>query len=322
MKNFKTFFCCLAGTLALASCSKDRNDAYSNPSLSSIEIIPLTCPVTKAPIIGTVFPERSMIVAAYYYSPGGNYDETFFSNVVFSKNGTTWTGDKYWPLTGELDFLAYSCPSLNPNASYTGTKVTDEVTLAISDNSSVQEDILFAYAERTNKISSVSMNFKHAQAMISFKAKSNLNYNAETNTGITITNITLNGAKYSGTCVMKNDGSCDWSLLGSQADKPVPGFSPVNLTSSYSAQLGTGILVPEQDCTSITITYTLHNGKQGNSNLDNAGLVHTVNLSSPDTSWVQGKNYCYQINITQTGISVSPSVTDWVTVNPDTVNIS
>lgn len=319
MKNVLFALSGLALLYATLSCSKDN---VSELNRKSITISPFTEVTTKAPVVGTTFPDRSIVVAAYYYATGGGSSAPFFSNVTFSKEGSVWTSDKYWPMTGKLDFLAYSCPLLNPTPTYGGTKNTDQVSLPISDNASVQEDILFAYAPQSDPINTaIAMSFKHAQALITFKAKSSVSYNASNNEGITITNITLNGAKYSGTCLISNNGSCSWSELGSQADKSMPDFSSTNLTTSLSGQLGTGILVPEQICTTATITYTLHNGKQGSVNQDIEGLVKTVTLTSPDSSWLEGKNYCYELNITEYDITIVPTVTDWVVVNPDSINI-
>ena len=320
MKNLFLFIAGLAAA-ALTSCTYDfqEPDIYSEDY--AILLSPTTSPSTKAPVSGTSFPDRNIVAAAYYYAPSGGTSGTFFSNLVFSKNGSVWTADKYWPLGGQLDLLAYSCPQLNPTPSYTGAKVTDEVTVTVGDNSSVQEDILYAYAAPTERVSNIGLVFKHAQALIGFKAKSDVAYNSTTNVGLTITGITLNGAKYSGTCLMKNDGTCTWSSLGSQTDLAVPGLSATNLTTTLSAQLGTGILVPEQASTTATITYTLHNGKQGGNALDNTGLLRTVTLTSPEGGWKAGKYYCYEISISQHEISVSPVVTEWEQAEPQTVII-
>jgi len=320
MKN-KTILLAGLAAASLVSCTqKLQNDNIYSDNYA-IVLSPSTGPDTKAPISGTTFPDRNIVAAAYYYAPEGGTSGNYFSNLTFSKNGSVWTADKYWPLGGQLDILAYSCPQLNPTPSYTGDKVTDEVTISVGDNSSVQEDILYAYATPTDRVNNIGLVFKHAQAMIGFKVRSDVEYNATNNVGITITAITLNDAKYSGTCLMQNDGRCIWSSLGSQTNLAVPDLSPANLTTTLSGQLGTGILVPEQACTTATITYTLHNGKQGGVNLDNTGLLRTVSLSSGNGNWEAGKYYCYEVSINQHEVSISPVVTDWVQEEPEEVII-
>ena len=314
MKKFKTYITFIVLTVLAVSCDKIRPDP-----ITAIALNPVNEPSTKAPVTGTIFPDRTMNVCSYYYATGGGTSGNHFQNITFTKSGSVWVADKYWPLDGELDFFAWSAPSTGSHYSYANSsKVTNGVTISVSDNSSTQEDILFGYAPQTGYKSSVDINFKHAQALITFKAKSSVAYNSSTNVGITVTGITLNNAKYSGTCAMTRSGnnvSCTWSSLSSQTNKAVPGISGVNLGMSYSSQIGTGIMVPEQECTSATVTYTLHNGKSGGSNIDVTGLTTSVTLTSPDGSWLEGKNYCYQLDITQNGITLNPTVTDWFDYN-------
>jgi len=320
MKNFKILFACLILGTASASCTYDfQNEDYG----PLITLSPMAgAAETKAPIMDNVFPDRDIVVSSYFYADNGGTSDDYFSNLTFSKSGSTWAADKYWPLGGQLDFLAVSSPQLNPELDYTGDKVTDEVRITIGDNSSIQEDILCAYAGQTSSVNSVSMSFVHAQALITFKAQSSIAYNSTTNVGITVTGITINGARYSGTCMFTKNGNCAWGGLGPQKDVAVPGLSATNLGTTMSGQLGAGIMLPSQACTTATITYTLHNGKQNGTNLDIPGLVKTITLTSPDTNWLSSKSYCYEICITQHGISFEPVVSDWIVTSPVTVNIS
>ena len=319
MKNLALFLACLASGTMLASCTQQQPD---RPEASPITFSPSALPPTKAPVEGSTFPEgRSFVVSSYYYATDGGTSGNYFSGLTFSKNGSTWSADKYWPLGGALDFLAFSSPDLGVSASYNGATVSTQVALIVPDNSTVQEDILYGYTAQTPMTNSVAINFLHAQALICFKAKSSIAYNATTNTGITVTGITLNSASYSGTCTIGH-GSCSWEALGPGKNLEVPGLNSTNLGTSYSDVLGTGILVPVQSCTSATITYTLHNGKQANGSDQNmTGLVKTVTLTADGSMWQAGNRYTYQIDITQHGVSISPVVSPWIEATTATVNI-
>ena len=317
----KKSFLIITALLTVCSCNIKISPEYSSPGSEPICFAPVTGIRTKAPVEGTTFPAGQNIVLSskYYHGSEAGSDIQYFSNLTFTRNGSTGKWEQstaYWPAGGQLDFLAFSKLSSGTGIgtpTYGGTNVSDQVSVTMSDNSSRQEDLMFAYTSSMSKASTVPMNFRHAQALITFTAKSSIAYNSSTNVGITITGLTINDAKYSGTCTMNKNGTCTWTGLGSQTNKSVPGLASTNLTTTYTALGTSGIMVPKQGCTTATITYTLHNGKAaGGSNHDNTGLVKTIELTSPDSgNWEEGKKYNYQIDITQNGITFSPDVTPW-----------
>ena len=65
--------------------------------------------------------------------------------------------------------------------------------------------------------------------------------------------------------------------------------------------------------TYLTIGYSM---QQGN----NAKITGTVNISKPQL-WEAGKKYNYTINFRLNEIIFNPTVTDWVDVNVETINI-
>ena len=69
----------------------------------------------------------------------------------------------------------------------------------------------------------------------------------------------------------------------------------------------------DESQTTITIDYTM---TQTNS----AALNGTVTVAAPQ-NWVAGSKYMYTLNIKLKEILFNPSVTNWVTVNVDTINI-
>lgn len=267
---------------------------------------------TKSAITSGVFPTtRDMYVAAYHQGSSQNH----FTSTRFSYSSGAWVADKSWPLSGKLDFLAYSPGALTVSSIVWGSSdVTSSVQFAMPDNSSTQEDILIGCAASKSSTDEVVIDFKHPQAYITFTGKASESYNATTNRGITINSITLKSAKYSGTVLANRSGSSlsfFWSSLGAAKTLAVPGLSSTNLTTS-AATLGSGILLPEQTEVGFVISYTLHNGKDSSGNAINTTMSYDYTPSST-TTWEAGKKYTYGINITLQGITITPSVALWTT---------
>ena len=293
-----------------------------------------------------------MNVSAYYNAPSGmSTSGDYFSNTQFTKmsDANRWraTDAKYWPQNGTLDLFAYSADGLScGNTSYTPTyhlaNVARGVTLSVADNYSTQCDILFGrVAAATRDASGNAMQMRHAEACIIVAASSTVAYNSTTNVGVTLDAVTVNSVKCSGTLAIdatQAAGSqCTWSSLGSSHDlsiKTTGGSTalaynvpttPMDITAAgnHMGIGGVGLVVPEQAQTSLTIVYTIHNGK----NASGGNLNNTVAYSytcTPGSTWDEGKKYVYYIGFTMNEIIINPTVTDWVdggTVNdPDPAN--
>ena len=303
---------------ALVSCNKDLGPSISD--MAAVE--PMSVGVyngmlTKAPVTGTVMPtSRSIVFSAYHNAQEGT-SANFFTGITFTKKegeNTLWQCSKYWPLTGTLDLLGY-CLDDNSRVSSVswGSNNAASVTMTLADNSTNQDDLLVGGASTLTSESNAVV-FKHAQALLTFTARSSVAYDATANYGITITGIQVNGSYHSGTVACTRDGgniTFVWSSLGSQADISLPTMTATNLGTAPAAIEGTqGLILPAQAQTDITIYYTLHNGKDASeSNIDNT-LQYTFHPVAEST-WDAGKKYIYNINVTLTGIEVSASVADW-----------
>lgn len=293
------------------ACSKEQTDSLpGKPQLIRLNTgIGISC-VTKSAIIDGVFPtSRDMFVSAYH--PASS--QVHFPQTKFTYSSGSWVADKSWPLSGTLDFLAYSPGALSLSSVVWGTpNTTSSVQFTMPDNSSTQEDILVGCAVSQAAKNDVQIDFKHPQAFLSFTGKASQAYNATTNRGITINSITLKSAKYSGTVLStRSEGNLSffWSSLGNARALAVPGLSGTNLGTAASV-LGNGILLPEQSEVGFTINYTLHNGKDAAGNSVNTTLNYDYSPSSAGT-WEAGKKYTYGIDITLNGIKVSPTVSFW-----------
>lgn len=316
----------LTAVALLTSCNKDIAPVIGSSSAMPIEVGAYNGMMTKAPVNGTVMPTGRTIVYSAYYNAVEGSSGNFFTGVNFTKkagDNTLWTADKYWPLSGTLDFLGYCLDNNSRVSSVTwGTNNASSVTMTLANNSSNQDDLLVGGASALTKESNAVV-FKHAETLLAFQAKSNIAYNASSNYGITITDIKVNDSYHSGTVACTRTGgdiAFSWSSLGSKQNLTLPSMTSTNLTASYAPINGTpGLILPPQQKTTVTMYYTLHNGKDGNgSNLNNA-MQYTFDCGAG--TWDAGKKYTYQINITLTGIEVSASVTDWNAMPAATIPI-
>ena len=318
----KALFAAAAVLLAAASCMETT---LTGPD-REIAFMPVTDITTKAPIAGTTFPTaRTIYLTAHYNAPAAAYTGEYFRDIPFNRQDGTWKGGtaavpnpKYWPQNGTLDFLAYSVADNLKAAStvtYGGTTVAAGLTFTMGDNRSIQDDILFAGRNAVyTPTAPVQMTFRHAQAQVAFTGLCSVPYNATTNTGITVTRITLAQAYYAGKCAVTRSGdavSFAWSDLASRNTRNVPGITAVNLTATAQALGSAGVLLPQQSAVAFTIYYTLHNGfkADGTTPLDN-DLFYTYTPAAG--TWACGNRYVYDISFTLNEITVSPSVTDWV----------
>lgn len=274
---------------------------------------------TKAPVTGTVMPTGRTLVFSAYHNAAEGSSANFFTGINFTKksgSNTIWETGKYWPLTGTLDFLGYCLDNNSRVSSVTwGTNVAASVQMTLADNKSNQDDLLVGGASALTP-SSNAVVFKHAEALLTFKASSTVAYDSSTNYGITINSITVNNAYYGGRCTATRSGSnvsFSWASLANQANVVLPSMTATNLTTSAAAIGGTpGLLVIPQTETSFTINYTLHNGKDSSSANVNNTMQYTYTPASPMT-WQPGKKYVYNIAVTLTGIEITASMTDWDT---------
>ena len=326
MKKIYLTLCVAA--LALVSCVKS-NDVYTgSPESREIAFSSFAMNAVKAPIDGNVFTPASMKVAAYDVTNSRD----FFAETTFTKDNEsgTWKGGKYWPLSAAyINFLAYAELNDTEGSSATWDVVAGEtsekasgVVLVMADNKTAQSDLMYAIGngavtQSDNALTfpaNVPMEFKHAQAWISFYADA---YDATSGGKVTLSSITLNGAKYSGTFTVThanyNAASSQsvagaWSALGAAANVAVPNWTSAAIAYDSEGDgvvVGDGLLiVPDDDSetddfTSFTIAYTL----DGNS----YSYTYTPAARNVD----QAKHYIYNINFHLHEIEVAATVTDW-----------
>lgn len=329
----KSLFILATAAIALASCNNDVKIA-ENKTLGNnpqeIAVFPLAeksarmqAPA-KAPVQGNVFPtETSMQVAAYDAGAG----RTFFAAKEFAKSSTlaTWvsTPATYWPLSPTtINFLAYA--NLTAGSAAWDSDAAKEVVLTMGDNSTTQNDLMFAIGTGTvvqnpdNTLAfptSVPMVFKHAQAWIQFNVK------AETSTvasALTINSITLNQVSCQGVCTVTQTNydatsaqsvAAAWSGYATHKDDIAAvkdgGFT---FSTSYD-EFANLMVIPDQGIASFTINYTL----------DSKAYTYTYTIT--DGTLAQAKKYTYNINFNLHEIEIAPSIENWDDVTPVVVEV-
>ena len=350
----KLFVFAASAMLGFASCA-DNEVVYDNATPQEIGLFPVAKNMTRANATGaqsgTEFTFENMKVAAYLSQITGNTAKDYFDGTTFEGSGTSFTGGKYWPIQDAvINFMAIA-PVENGKVETTfGTAKTgsdhlvnenfaSKATVTVTDNYTNQYDVMYAVGQGKKTgttINPVSMNFAHALAWVNFTFKS-------ANAGITINSVTITKGKYSGTLTVDNskfksvdastnalEAVASWNAVAEE-NKTVTGESitfvaaDANATPAVEGNLnkaldwGKGILVVPCNPASFVVNYTITAG--GESHTYN--YTHTITDGASSTfAWAMGKKYTYNIAMGLTGITISPTVTDWdVTGNSTDVTI-
>jgi len=322
----KVLFMISVAAVTLASCSNESTEYVGDNSPKEIAFMPITQPTTRAAVDGAVFDAgTNMQVSAWDVVTGGG--RNFFSNKEFAKSENTWKGTPnpiYWPLSPTtINFLAYA--NLTAGSAAWDTDAAKQVVLTMGDNSTTQNDLMFAIGTGTvvqnpdNTLAfptSVPMVFKHAQAWLQFKVKA---ASATVASALTINSITLNSVSCQGTCTVTQTNynlasgqavAAAWSSYGTYAtDIAAVNKTPYTFNNTEYAEFANLMVVPDQGITSFTINYTL----------DSKNYDYTYTIT--DGTLAQATKYIYNINFNLHEIEIAPSVEDWTGATPVNVEV-
>lgn len=337
MKNL--ILTAVAAMMVLASCTKTTVESIDGPK--EIAFKKIEGAMTKETL--DQINDGSMGVFAF----NNGTKQVYFSNTKFNKEGTTWSGSRYWPLNGDsLDFVVYA-PYIPTSASVEKNNIelsSRTLTFTINESTDVSSEQLdYLYGEEYydssdtgndgddgyNKNSgNVSVNLKHALAKITVYASANID------DIYTIKSLSINNVPQTGTIVVTyndDDHATKPDLVGSVVCTPAA--TPVTETYNYSMSteltttqtaeaqlLGSCFAFPENTPTSLTITYTVKGHKDGSG--DDIIMSSTIVLSSDtDNKWLSGNNYIYTLNLNATEILFTPSVIEWTNEDQATTNM-
>lgn len=227
-----------------------------------------------------------------------------------SGSGTYTKQHIYWPFGGvKVDFLAYA---LTPDAktalspTFHAETHAREFTVADWNTFANQYDVMYAVANgcTPGTDGNVPLAFKHAQALIAFKACKG----ATTTVDLTINKITIKDLEYEGTLKVDNyraNLKAGWTI-SAHGDKDLSaaeGISDFPYTlNSTATQITTNLLIPEQAAKKIVINYSM------------GGKTFDYELNIPRIMWEMGKKYTFNLEFSAAEITLTPTVDNWVDV--------
>lgn len=237
-----------------------------------------------------------------YFTPGAKW---------FPATGTSpYTKQHiYWPFGGvKVDFLAYALTPAAKSAlspTFHADTHAREFTIAGWDTFTNQYDVMYAVANgcTPGTDGNVPLAFKHAQALIAFKA-----CKVGTTVDLTINKITIKDLEYEGTLKVDNyraNLKAGWTI-SAHGDKDLSaaeGISDFPYTlNSTATQITTNLLIPEQAAKKIVINYSM------------GGKTFDYELNIPRTRWEMGKKYTFNLEFSAAEITLTPTVDDWTEV--------
>lgn len=248
---------------------------------------------------------------------------TYFGETAFHGDGSgVWRADKYWPIGGEIDFLAYyttgnrsvkgASDTLSAewgtgegdNAMKLVMTVSGNYTplSAIEDSSNVkgnQMDFLYAYSNGNVPLGQVPLVFTHANTWINFTIR------AKKDSVIVLDSIVFHNTAYDGVFTLDNslnETEAKW-VLGETGDVSFPGVRNYPVPSKATL-LGDGFILPEQDIRNFTLHYSIKS--------DTSHQEYKYHFNMERGLWERGKKYTYNISLNGIGeIEVTPGVDDW-----------
>ena len=304
MRNRRTYLFIMAIAALAASCMK--NEVGNN----SISFAPVASKTTRSIIEGTTYPASETFVVSSFI----NGSDSYFENVTasYSSSLDLWAPDEdqYWPLSGSLEFIAYS-----PASAGADIDASDGVTAtSYTIQSAAQMTTDFCYASAAVADCSahpdaVPLNFSHALAQVVFRVKAAEYY---TNATISMTSLSMGGIYSVG-----DFASEAWTNQNTEYTYPLSSTS-TELTYDSSDDPETidvcsYLFIPQElgSNAAITVGYSITQTVSGNDYVfDNSPV--SVPLGGTVTQWEPGKKYIYTLNIGLNNvITISASAVGW-----------
>lgn len=323
MKNVLAFF--LVALMLSASCTRENIIQESVPE-SSGQLICFQSVVskitTKSAFARQTFANSDTLYIVADHIEGSDRS-TYFDETAFylDGDGEVWRADKYWPIGGELDFLAYYTTGNRSVKGATdtlsaewGTGAGDNAkkfVMTVSGNypstlpedscnvAGNQMDFLYAYSNGNVPLGQVPLVFTHANTWVNFTVK------AKQDSTIVLNYIEFHNTAYDGVFVLNNglnETEANWEMLDVKPSVKFPGVENYPLPDS-TILLGDGFILPEQPIRNFTLHYSI---------LGDGATEYTYDFNMERGTWYRGKKYTYNINLNGIGeIEVEPSVNDW-----------
>lgn len=281
----------------------------------------------------------------------------FMSNLTISYNGgpqgraDAWRNADhyyYWPFTGKISFLAVHPSTVAPSTTgWDATNKKPQATIAdyaIVPASNETTDLMFATNEGTRRADALPMIFKHALSQIEVQVKTEEDYTSDVQ--FDVESVTFNNIDLSGDVTYAND-VISWADNATQTQNwvyyntvledinenyQIYGAAKVNIPQPANVLVidtpavgtpGDPGYVPAtySDDVQATITIGYSMTQTGSAKITGTVTIADPFLSVADNAWEPGKKYNYTINFRLNEILFDPTVTNWVNVNVETINI-
>lgn len=290
----------LFAAAALAGCMDDVQPVAKDLSseltfaASSVETKGI---VTGEDLVDATDGSRTLYISAFLHPQSGREDN-YFTNEAFTLTDGYWRHDPkiYWPMGGQLDFLAYSAaqPFGDFDAQW-GTARWGEpdasarLRLAVGPDRT-QDDILFgALYHKTVPAGGGALNMvmNHAQAWIEVTFSKGANVPAGTE--IVVDDVVLSSVYLRGDFDVENnygapERAATWNFRRAwKEDVTVDDINHILGTPLPDEAVSVSMLLPEQEMTTLTVTYTMD------------GVQKTWSQELPHAYWNMGKHYVYAI---------------------------
>lgn len=344
----KTYQLILATALvALASCNKEEvTNTDVNLESNEIGFNVVNRKATKANdaiISGTTYATDNTFKVWGWQSPAADFSEfaedaasNFMSNLTIS-----WTGGRlsraeawrnadnyyYWPFTGKISFLAVHPSTVAPSTTgWDATNDKPKATVADYTISAANKtvDLMFATNEGSRRVDALPMVFNHALSQIEVQVKTDEDYTADV--AFDVESVTFNNIDLSGDLAYANNAFTWTDNAAQTASWTYYDTVLEDITKDYQVYGAANVMIPQAASVAddpattdaiegsyLTIGYSMEQ-------TGSAKITGTVNISKPQ-AWEAGKKYVYTLNFRLNEILFNPSVTDWVVVNVDTINI-
>lgn len=264
-----------------------------------------------------------------------NAASNFMSNLTISYCGgpqsraNAWrnaTHYYYWPFTGKISFLAVHPSTVAPTTTgWDATKKKPQATFAdyTISNANKTVDLMLANNEGARRSDALPMVFKHALSQILVQVKTQDDYTADVK--FDVNSVEFNKIDLSGDVAYANDAFA-WTDNTAQTEDWMYYATKKENINNVAADYGVAnVMIPQEanaddpatsaviEGTTLTISYTM-------TQTGSAAITGTVVVPASQL-WEAGKKYVYTLNFKLNEILFDPTVTDWVTVNVDTINI-
>lgn len=342
--------------VAMASCTKNEISQSTRTKEITFTTPVLARHTKNTEIEGATYPTGTSFNVYAWYNKGNSFvagdASAYMTDVKVSHttlinddtpgDGGAWVpaNKYYWPKQGVLTFDAYSPNGLSGTVSATAADGIKVENHTVETNLAAQQDFLYATRAK-NKTSSTGTNatydgvdiaFNHALAVVKFTAKTNADYSKTTK--IKIKEINIQTIKNQGT-FNQNENASPAAAAWSDQDGTATYVAltadyehSVEITSSSTdiAGCSTVIVLPQEleaRTQKLHIEYYMKtDATDAQPLLQTADLYfHHATALADGNKWEMGKRYTYNIVIGLNEIYFAPSVTEWVPVTVDPINV-